>query len=65
MVPRTHYGEYSHGILLNRIVGLFQVNHMKDTLEDPNLLPDRVFFNGVEGNPDDLEMMVKENLQSL
>lgn len=58
-------GEYSRGVLYNRVVGLFRVSRMRRALEGSDFRPDRVFFNGIEGKPEELKGMIKEYLQAI
>lgn len=58
-------GEYSPGVLFNRVVGLFSVNKMQDRLEQHSFRPDIVFFNGKAGQPAKLEEGIRKCLKSL
>jgi hypothetical protein len=58
-------GEFAHGLLYNRIVGLFNVRHMLENFEDLDFRPDRVFYRAARHSPRQLDRLVSDYLHSL
>lgn len=55
-------GEIGPGGLYNRIVGLFDVETMKDRVDAEVLYPDRLFLNARERQPDEIGAAIAEYL---
>jgi hypothetical protein len=58
-------GEFTHGLLYNRVVGLFQVQRTLRDLEKAHFEPDRVFYNAAKADLKELDQLVSDYLHSL
>lgn len=52
--------ELSNGHLINAVIGLFKVDGFEKKLDGDRFMPDRIFFNGMEHDVNDLERLLSE-----
>ena len=60
-------GEQSRGVILNRAVGLFNIERFRNgaILNDHDFRPDKVFFEGKPGDPEMLEKVISRQIKEL
>ena len=49
------------GILLNRIIGLFEVDKILNSIHKISFTPDRIFYSGKEYPPDEMSRLLEED----
>lgn len=58
-------GEITSGVLLNRIVGLFEVQKTRDWDRGSEFVPDRLFVNGRDDKPSRLDEAVAQSVRAI
>jgi hypothetical protein len=58
-------GESRQGRLLNQVIGLFDVENVRNAIRGSEFLPDRLFHGGKERSRSDLDPCLREYLSAL